>query len=137
MYRRYLYSALFLSVLLFAMHGAAIKYYLYWAVWWYDIPVHVIGGAIFGASAIWFFGSLKERTSRISDSSLIAFSLTAVFIVGVFWEVYEYVFEMAYNPAIGYALDTVKDMFMDLGGASVALWFYKRQKLSVAAIHEQ
>src|SRR3989344_5247275 len=132
MHRNLLYGSLALAVLLLILNQAALNYDLFWKLWWYDIPMHFLGGLVLGCGFAWFFGSMQERTAHFSDTAVILSILGAVLLGGFVWEIYEYYFDLTYNPHLNYVLDTVKDIIMDMLGASVAVWFYKRKRLPVA-----
>ena len=133
MYKKFLYASGALAALLFVLNQAALNYDLFWRLWWYDIPMHFLGGLVLGCGFAWFFGSMQKRTVRLSDTAAILSILTAVLVGGVAWEIFEYNLDLTYNPHLNYVLDTTKDMIMDMLGASVAIWFYKRKWLS--AVH--
>ena len=135
MYRVALYTSCALALLLYVLNRIALTYHLFWRLWWYDIPMHLVGGMVLGAGFVWFFGSLQERKPLRSDFLTIVSILGAVFIGGVVWEVYEYVFDLNYNPLLDYVVDTVKDMSMDMLGAVATLWFYKKRRASVVHGH--
>ncbi|MBI4095024.1 MAG: hypothetical protein HY435_02430 [Candidatus Liptonbacteria bacterium] len=130
--------------LLFALLAAiAIAHYfglsklLYWKIAWYDIPMHLAGGAWVG---LLFFYLFEERwgilTDRISAPARIIFSLGFAALVGVLWEFYEYFADVfilkkytifSAQPGL---VDTLQDLLNDLIGAvAVAvLWIWFQRK---------
>lgn len=131
MYKITLYISFALAVLLSVMNQIALEYSLFWQIWWYDIPMHFLGGLVLGSTFMWFFGSLQEQKHLFSSLAVIVSVLFSVLICGALWELYEYVFNLTYNPHFGYVFDTTKDMFMDMFGALAVLLFYKRERATL------
>jgi hypothetical protein len=95
------------------IHNLAIQLYLYWHIWWLDIPVHAFGGAIV-ALGLFTLRDLK----MFPNSGLRPLPVIAIVIgVALIWE--------AYEVAIGlpmledYIFDTVLDVCMGLGGGII------------------
>lgn len=128
MLRKILLVSLILSLLLWLMNKAAYAYSLFWIWWWYDIPMHFLGGMVIGSFSLWFFGRLQENSpyfSRISLNLLVALS---VLVIGSAWEIYEYTYQLTFNGMISYPVDTIKDFILDFAGAAAVLYWYIRQK---------
>lgn len=96
-------------------HYLLLTFALYWRMPWFDLPMHLFGGAIVALG--WFalgdsgFGSLKRfRTLRTT--------LLFVIVVAVTWEIYEYVLLFEYFTA-NYPLDTAIDMILGVLGGIV------------------
>lgn len=93
------------------IHNIAMQLYLYWHLWWFDIPVHAFGGMIV---ALGFFALRDLR--MIPNLFLRIMPVTAlVFVVALIWEAFELV---AGVPIIGnYVFDTSIDILAGvLGG---------------------
>mgnify|MGYP001562310554 FL=1 len=110
------------------LHLLGIVYDLYHVIWWYDIPMHILGGAWVAL----FFFHFFYQTWHVVDLRKILFTLIItlgfVVLVGVLWEFYEYlsdVYLLKIHP-LGYAPnpltlpDTLKDLLDDLIGGAVA-----------------
>jgi len=121
-----------LTVILTALHLAAIFLGLYRGKVWVDIPLHLIGGALLGLFWIWLLEQSSTRHKFGEPSPLfIGFSITGFSLFGSFlWEIWEFLFStLASGPAFFLKIysftvsDVLSDMFFGIiGGAAVALW---------------
>ena len=131
MVRKYLFVSLVFALGLFGLYEVALEYGFLMLLWWYDIPMHIVGGVTLGFLALWFFSAFEERTPFRFPFSISSLTLVAVFIGGVSWEIFEYHFELIGNPVFSYPVDTAKDLVMDTLGALISLWaFFKVGKLA-------
>jgi hypothetical protein len=96
-------------------HFLAIHFHFYWTVWWYDIGMHVFGGFI--AALIFLFLFQAQYQSRLS---LLIISISAALIVGIAWEIFEYITGVTFTTEAAYIPDTVTDLFDDLAGGLIA-----------------
>src|SRR3989338_6446852 len=113
-----LYIAFGLLVILWILNFIALEFYFYWNIWWYDLMMHTLAGFSGGLIAFWF-----AKTVNISRPFL--FALVSLMVVGIVWEVFEYVFEI--TPMIDYWQDTITDLIADGVGASLACFFARGQ----------
>jgi len=125
------YYMLDASVSLLFSGGLIISFLDLWMItnpyYGFDKLFHIAAGAILG----WFAAVWLRR--RVTDAwayraAIVLFALA----VGGAWEVYEWFFTVLppplYAPTLGYA-DTMMDMVADtLGGALLALLFWRRKK---------
>src|SRR3989344_559211 len=125
---RLLLAQLLLLVPLSITTWFAVEYFLYWRIWWLDIPMHFLGGAWAGLCGVWLF----TREEKVA--SLVWCLMFALF-VGVVWEVFEYSEGIAVFGHLDYPFDTAKDITMDLFGA-VFSWMLA-MKLLLARKHVQ
>ncbi|MEK7193329.1 MAG: hypothetical protein AAB652_00905 [Patescibacteria group bacterium] len=109
---------------------------LYVSVWWYDIPLHLFGGAWV---ALLFFYIAEDYWKIFSSSAgsrkqflmVVCLTLGFVMLVGVFWEFYEYLFDVfiAGKHPFAYAqqglADTMGDLFNDFVGGSIVVFTRK------------
>ncbi|HEY4511413.1 MAG TPA: hypothetical protein VJH55_01085 [Candidatus Paceibacterota bacterium] len=104
-----------LVVLIAVLHYAAIVFYLYWAYWWFDIMMHVLGGMAVGLLLYWFL----YRSAIVSIPRLPSWGVVLVgtIVVGVGWEIFEYVIHLTYTNKESYVFDTSVDLLMDVVGA--------------------
>lgn len=104
-----------LSIITLAvLHALALTFYLYWVYLWFDIPMHVLGGATIALGYQSRF--LISRFAPALSFSLWGTVAAALFVGGL-WEAYEY----AVDPSltIDYAFDTALDFAMDVVGAAI------------------
>ncbi len=105
----------------FLLNTLGVWLSLYSIIWWYDMPMHFFGGIFVGLLVIVFF--LRSRnfiTANIAKSTFMV--VGTVVLIGVAWELYEYVFN------VSSAVDSLSDLFFDMAGAIQAVLIYLRQK---------
>lgn len=117
MFRKTLYISLSAAIATVALNFFAVHYHLYWRIWWYDIPIHFLGGMVLGGLGIWFLFSLKQSVfSWLSGRRMFALVIIFTFCAGTTWEIFEYSLGDTLNTIGSYPLDTIKDLVMDLLG---------------------
>src|SRR3989344_86147 len=105
--------AQFLAALLLAVFTwITISYSLYWRIWWLDIPMHFLGGMWAVLFAAWFF-------ARRGEPFPLLWCLGFAFVIGIVWEIFEYVEGIILPQYLSYTVDTVKDICMDILGAAL------------------
>lgn len=107
------------------LHAIAVLFYIYWTFWWYDVPMHFMGGFWVGLVALWFRERLGFVQRLYTDKRLVAGTVAAAVFVGALWEIWERLMGHSYSVE-GYGLDTSVDMVMDILGAVAAAAWYKR-----------
>jgi hypothetical protein len=110
-----------LIILSFILTFVANKFYWYYSIWYFYIFMHFLAG-IWVALFLFYLVSFKKKYFR--NVFLI---ILGVLMVGIFWEIFEFVVNetIAQNPFN--LLDTISDIFCDLAGASLAsIYFLKR-----------
>lgn len=113
--QRFVFLFFALSLLTLAgLHAAALTFYLYWVYLWFDIPMHILGGATVALGYQSRFG-LSKFAHKLSFG-LIS-TLLFVLAVGLVWEGYEYVVAPTFKE--GYLEDTIIDIVMDLLGGLI------------------
>jgi len=110
---RTLIGLLILSGVIFILNKVALVHFFYWRFWWYDIMMHFMSGALIGALALW--GALRFYP-MLSKRKLFLMAILTAIVVGLGWEVMEYVGGIT-NGEAGYVFDTVKDLVMDTLGS--------------------
>lgn len=106
---RILWAQFFAALLLAILAWTAIENSLYWYWWWFDIPMHILGGIWAGLCAAWI---VAHRGNTFTLVGCLAFAL----FVGVSWETFEYVEKIAVVRE-NYFFDTATDIVMDFAGA--------------------
>lgn len=110
---RTLIGLLILAGVIFILNKVALVHFFYWRFWWYDVMMHFISGALIGALALW--GALRFYPT-LSKRKLFVMAILTAIVVGLGWEVMEYVGGITHSEA-GYVFDTVKDLVMDTLGS--------------------
>lgn len=103
------------------VHVLAMSLYLYWQVWWLDIPVHVLGGVVvvFG-----FFTARDLRLPQVYRLLTWYGMLCGVLIVAIGWEVFQYLITDTLKP--DYVIDTLTDIVCGLTGGVIG-WYMARR----------
>lgn len=110
-------SLAFLVALIAIAHGLANVFYWYYTIWWFDIPMHFLGGFWVGAVALWALGVKRPHASF---RSRLTSALGAALVAGALWEVMEFGLD-----TIGDSVDTRQDLMFDLLGAIAAVFMRK------------
>ncbi len=88
-----------------------------------DVVFHILGG-VFTARAAWIFVFSSKKITGVPRWFLFFVLLGAVAIVGILWEVYEFLHDAwwgtTFQPSQG---DTMSDLMMDLVGAVMFIGF--------------
>jgi hypothetical protein len=123
--------SIFIFVLIFGiaiLNNIGNELFLYWRFWWFDIVMHFLGGLWVGLSALWiyyFSGFIKE--TKKDSSFIFLLSFLSVLVVGLGWEVFEFIIEVEFSSL--YISDTSLDLIMDiLGGIIASLMVLKINK---------
>lgn len=105
--RTWLSAALFLSATLLAAHLYALQWHLYWVHRWFDIPMHIIGGAALG-SFVFAFGTARRTLPYF------------LFLLAIFfaWKYIEYFGHISYEQPYDW-LGNFKDLVTSLVGAFI------------------
>lgn len=102
---RWLLGALVLSILLLVLHLLGLEHFWYWAYWWFDIPMHILGGAAGGALLVGLSPTFRPRSY-----------LAIMAAIAIGWEAMEYASGITrYAP--NYLFDTFHDILDDTLGA--------------------
>jgi len=121
----------FLIFFIFAVNYAAMKFYWYFSIWYFDMPMHFLGGFWVGLALLWFFSlkefSLPERLFGRAGFKIIFKIILGVFLIGIFWELFEVFVDKTIAQNSFNLLDTVSDMCFDLAGGGLSIiYFFKR-----------
>lgn len=123
-----------------AIHAAAVYFYLYWIIGWFDVVMHFMGGMWLSLIAIWFLYFSGKLDFNKNFFLVLVIILGIVALGGVLWEFFEFSFDKIflgkidkYAVRIGLAqlslTDTLSDLFFDLlGGLAGGLLFFKKLK---------
>lgn len=105
--------------MLSVLHNLAIQLFLYWHLWWFDIPMHAFGGVIV---ALGFFVLSDLRI--LPRTFLRIVPITALVLgVALIWEAFELI---AGVEIIGhYIIDTTVDITAGLIGGVIGFYIGK------------
>ena len=116
-------SIVFLALVIALFQALANEYYLYWEWWWADIVMHFLGGLLIASGVLWWL-HFEIPVGLRSQVPKFLTALLAIIVVGVAWEVFEYVTGM-YN-AVNYTLDVTLDLVTNVGGMLFAYLLFKK-----------
>lgn len=116
------YTAILFSVLAI-INLLSMKFFWYQAIWWFDMPMHFIGGFTTLLLLTYIFYE-KIQFDFLFYRKIILLMLGAV-LVGLLWEVFEYVFNNIIAGVEWDIVDTSADLFWDTFGAFCALVFIR------------
>lgn len=124
-------SLLLFVLIIFAVQGIATYFYWYWRIWWFDMPMHFLGGLWVGLSMLWLFflsgrfGQNGKRTTGI----IFAVGIFSVFVIAILWEVFEYIVQLLFPSGTPYdMLDTLSDIFWGVTGGTIASFSFTRKR---------
>ena len=111
-----------LIVFIFIVNYLAMKFYWYSSIWWFDMPMHFLGGFWVGLFLFWLF-PLEKISAR-----MVLKIILGVLLIGIFWEIFEIVIgKVIIQDCLNTTLDTFSDIFFDIAGATFSiLYFLKR-----------
>lgn len=112
-----------LLMVVVALYAIGLYWYLFWRIWWYDMPMHFLGGLWVGLFAGWalqYFRILVRRDILI---------FLAAFVVGIGWEVFEYSVGLT-KGEIGFVFDTAHDLLNDVAGGLFAALLITKLRLA-------
>ncbi|MCS6789212.1 MAG: hypothetical protein NZ484_01425 [Patescibacteria group bacterium] len=123
-------------IMILGLHIPAIEFDWYYALNWFDIPMHILGGLWVG----FLFFYIIEKNQELKNVFLKSFKNILIFsiltlgfiiLIGLGWELYEFTVDVLilkkypYNLEPGHILfDTLLDFINDLIGGIIALIIY-------------
>lgn len=131
-----LLKILIVIVGIFLVNFLAMKFHWYSIVWWFDMPMHAIGGLWVALTALYIYKYRKTTLEDISrPNKMLAVALVSVFVVGVLWEVFEFGTETIGTVDIANPIDSISDICFDLaGGILGSLYFVSRYERVIKSI---
>lgn len=127
--RKLFYRGLYLIFFILIVNFLANKFYWYSSIWFFDMPMHFLGGA-WVALAYFYIFPFKEK--NITTSCILRV-LCAVFLVGLGWEFFEFFVDNGIAHNIFNLLDTSSDLFFDLSGGILALLYFSKRIMFLSA----
>ncbi len=129
---------LVLSILmLLGAHFIGIIFSLYSSIKGYDILVHFLGGFFVAQIPLYFFIDPRKKWEIINKRTTLSFILGFVLIVGIGWEIFEFLWSKFFYNTFQVQLllqpskfDTIKDIVVNLIGGSAFWQLNKKAKLT-------
>lgn len=117
-----------LVLCLFFFNLFATYFHLYFFIWWLDIPVHIFGGLWVGLlSLVLYYHSDYVPHKEHSVLLTIAIALSSALVIGLMWEIYEFVVDRAMEANEMQLGDALKDLCDDLLGGIIAAVIFIRK----------
>ena len=123
--KKIFFEAGILVFAIFILNTLASTFYWYASIWWFDMPMHFLGGFWIGYMVLFLYGVRNNAKTDNSRSLLRVFWLliVTVLIVGLCWEVFEFTVQAITHANLANPLDSASDVFFDLAGG-VASYLY-------------
>jgi len=123
-WNKYFWPSFLVMIIVVGLHWFASLNDIYDTVWWYDIPMHFLGGLWVFLFALWVTHTRYGRSPlrRTPARDILVF----VLFVGIFWEILEIFLSFTHFSDPGYFFDTPKDLVMNTLGAVFGSLFYKK-----------
>jgi VanZ family protein len=101
-------------LLLLVLNEPAVFLHLYNLIWWFDMPMHFLGGlSVFYLSAVIWLPALKY----VSYKRFLYESVITAVLIGVLWEALElFLFTHLGTPTF-FLTDSISDVIFDFAGA--------------------
>lgn len=112
-----LFLAFLFSCILLFLHLFALEYFLYWAIPWFDILLHVVGGISFGFLLLFISSKTVEDTPWYVPA-------IGTLVAATIWEIFEFRIGLTF-VAKNLALDTISDVAFSIFGGIIAFSMYR------------
>ncbi len=124
--RKKLFNRQALLVIMIALvNFGALKFHWYYSLWWFDMPMHFLGGMWVSMFILWY---LKDDNFSIDSIGRV---ILGVFIVGLAWEVLELFLNEEFVQNAYDLPDTLSDIFFDLSGAFTAVFYVAMRVMNI------
>ncbi len=118
-----------LVAFIFILNSTAQTQFLYWKYWYFDMPMHFLGGVFLGFLAIYVLVFIFKKPV-ISKKYLFIFQVFLfVLVLSIAWELYEFFIDHTFTVRNPNYIDTLSDLFFDLAGGCVSLLFLVKNKV--------
>lgn len=117
----------FLMFFIFIAHLFAQKFYWYYSIWYFDMPMHLLGGFLSGLFLIWVLS--YKNISQPSSLKFILKIILGVLFIGILWEMFEFLVNnyVVKNLFLINNLDSLSDLFFDLSGGAMAIFYFLKR----------
>ena len=122
MHKHQLLKITITGLVVLLLHGIFTLIGFYERFWWFDIPMHFIGGVAI-AIATYFLLQHFEQRNLMHINSKVLYFLIVIAIVGLSasaWEIFEFYIDILAHAEMQMSLkDTLKDIGVGLLGGSI------------------
>ncbi len=120
--------AAWVVMFIFFINYAAMTFFWYSTIWWFDMPMHFLGGFWLGLMALWAYLLVRRKQPVLQWNSVFWTVFILTLCVGVAWELFEVGIDRFITLVSHNSLDTVSDIFFDLAGAFTAFFYAMRKR---------
>ena len=122
---------LFLMLFIYGLQLLAERFGWYDSHWWFDIPMHFLGGFWVGIFFFWFFSYAEvpfvRQPVRAITGQTLMHAIFFLILVSLAWEAGEFLTTNHIGLALWSMSDTAGDIFFDLAGGAAALFYCFRK----------
>lgn len=113
-------------MIVFVANTMALFFHWYRLIWWFDMPMHFMGGFFLVWLVLYVYNKFFSINSDfILSRSLIKKILVWAFIIGLGWEWFEWGADLYTGAGVMHMLDSYSDLFFDMAGAYTAIFMLK------------
>jgi hypothetical protein len=112
------------------VHIQGMQYAWYWKLWWLDIVMHFAGGFWLAIMVLWIHLSTGRSKADVTTMRFALYISAVVLLVGFMWEIFEVLIGAMSTMKSNYLSDTIMDLFLDVVGALIAMYFVGPRVLS-------
>lgn len=125
--QKYIQKNLIRSILVvFALNTLALFFHWYRLIWWFDMPMHFMGGFFLVWLVLYIYNKFFSTDNDfILSKSLIKKALIWALIIGLGWEWFEWGADLYTGAGVMHMLDSYSDLFFDMAGAYTAIFMLK------------
>lgn len=118
-----------LVAFIFILHSVAQAQFLYWRYWYFDMPMHFLGGVFLGFLVVYCILFFYKQTDFSKKYYWVLIILFWVFVLSIGWEFYEFFIDHSFSTRVPNYLDTFSDFGFDLAGGCVSILFLIKRKI--------
>ncbi len=117
----------FIGISVAVLHKIALSLFLYWNVWWFDIMMHFLGGALISLITLFFIYDLRFLNFKVKNKIVIfSAAVGMTLIIGLSWELWE--IYVGFIDIYVDGPDSFLDLITDVLGA-IAAYLYSKEKI--------
>ncbi len=116
--KKLFYEAAWLVFSIFMLNSLASYFYWYASIWWFDMPMHFLGGLWIGLLSLSVLGTSKffPKLKKATFFKICLSTILLVLLIGLFWEIFEYSVQGFLGLVLANPLDSLSDVMFDLAG---------------------
>jgi hypothetical protein len=135
--RKLIKEALILVLIIGGINFIASYFHWYWSIWWFDMPVHFMGGVFVGMLTIYlFYRKIGILTTKGQSLKALFVILAGTFVFGFMWEIFEFFVQGSTNGNLANIVDSVSDICFDLAGGIFASLMYAQTNAMITNSNE-